>query len=815
VVSTEQATSDGLFLTAIDRAAQGTLDLDALLFEADRLSKVGQTEKLSELYRVWLSATKSPAAYAIWFNFGVVLAERGDAGAEEAYRTAFALRPDFIPARLNLGTHLERVGRTQEALDTWSDILKLDVVDLRNAPDYHVQALNNLGRLLEIKKRFDEAEAALAESLILSPDQPDARQHWIHLRQKQCKWPVNAGPLAMSQERFQHSGSALSTLSLFDDPALQLEAGRRFMREKVRQGEKALARSEGYGHERLRIGYLSSDFCLHPVSLLTVELFERHDRERFEIYGFCASPEDGSPLRDRVIKAFDHFVRIKSLTDTDTAALIRHHEIDILIDLQGLTSGVRPNIYSFRPAPVQMTWLGFPGTTGHSEIDYVISDDFVIPPEGEEFFSEKPLRLPFCFQPSDNQRQVGALPTRAECGLPDHAFVYCCFNNNYKITPDLFEAWMRILSRRPGSVLWLLADTVWCEQNFAKEAERLGISRERLIFASRAAPPDYLARYQLADLFLDTYPFNAGTTANDALWMGLPLLTLSGKSFVSRMAGSLLTALNLPDFIATTLADYEEKAVSFGQSRDNMIGVRRELIDGRQTSRLYDMARFAQDVEAAFQSTVSHWPKGEPLRDADLVVASQKVVLNLDVSRKPVASTLSMFHSAAWREMLIGQPVEERFSTLPDGSFDAIFSAHALPRLYAHEVPSMLQHYHRLLTDEGFAIFTCTDLKAIAARIIADQFQVPMYESPAGPITPLDMMFGHRASIADGHVDMAHRTGFTVASLIDALTQAGFSSVRGLARPQEIDLWVVASKRSRSDDEFARLIEEIFTGIPA
>ena len=815
MVSIEQTMSDTSYLAAIERAATGALDLDALLFEADRLSKAGQTDRLLELYRVWLGATKSPAAYAIWFNYGVVLADCGDSGAEEAYRNAFALRPDFIPARLNLGTHLERLGRTQEALDTWSDILKLDTTNLRNAPDYHVQALNNLGRLLEIKKRFDEAEAALAESLTLSPEQPDARQHWIHLRQKQCKWPVNAGPLAMSQEQFHHSGSALSTLSLFDDPALQLEAGRRFMREKVRQGEKALSSSEGYGHKRLRIGYLSSDFCLHPVSLLTVELFERHDRERFEIYGFCASPEDGSPLRDRVIKAFDHFVRIKALSDTDAAALIRHHEIDILIDLQGLTSGVRPNIFSFRPAPVQMTWLGFPGTSGHSDIDYVIADDFVIPPEGEEFFSEQPVRLPFCFQPSDNQRQVGALPTRAECGLPDDAFVYCCFNNNYKITPELFETWMRILSRRPGSVLWLLADTVWCEQNFVREAERLGIPRERLIFASRAAPPDYLARYQLADLFLDTYPFNAGTTANDALWMGLPLLTLSGKSFVSRMAGSLLTALNLPDFIAADLADYEEKAVSFGQSRDNMLGVRRELIDGRQTSRLYDMARFAQDLEAAFQATISHWPKSEPVRDAGNVVEVQKTVLNLDVSGNPVSLTLPIFHSSAWHEIGIDPTAEVIFDALPDGSFDAIFSAHALPRLYAHEVPSVLQHYHRVLTDDGFVICTCTDLKAIAALIIADQFQTPVYESPAGPITPLDLMFGHRMSIEGGRVDMAHRTGFTVASLIELLTQAGFRSVRGLARSQEIDLWVIASKRQRSDDEFARLIEEIFTRVPA
>ena len=806
VLSDELNAPDQRFALAIARALQGSLDLEALLFEADHLTSRKAFAELISLYRTWLSHTSSPAAYAVWFNFGVVLADSGDTQeAETAYRTSSGLRPDFIPTRLNLGTLLERMGRVEEALACWSDILGLNEAILSASPDHHVQALNNLGRVLEIHKRFDEAEAMLAQSLALSIDQPDARQHWVHLRQKQCKWPINAGPLAMSDDRFQRSGSALSTLSLFDDPALQLEAAKRFMRSKVKQGETPLAPISGYGHKKLRIGYLSSDFCLHPVSLLTVELFEKHDRTRFEIYGFCSSPDDGSPLRARVIKAFDQFIRIKSLSDEEAAALILQHEIDILIDLQGLTSGVRPNIFSFRPAPVQITWLGFPGTSGHSEIDYVIADDFVIPPGSEAFFSEKPLRLPLCFQPSDNQRAVGIMPNRLACGLPADGFVFCCFNNNYKITPELFETWMRILSRTPGSVLWLLADTVWAQQNFIKEAERLGIASERLIFAGRVAPPDYLARYQLADLFLDTYPFNAGTTANDSLWMGLPVLTVSGRSFVSRMAGSLLSALGLPDYIARSLDDYEEKAVALAHSPERISNAKRQLYQARDFSPLYDMTLFARRLEAAYQSAITER------------YGVKKTILNLDPSGHSVVARLPLFQGHEWN---VVEPLSEgSHASLPEpplllsiatGSIEAIIASHNLPRYFSHEVAEILSQYHHLLTDDGFVIAVCSDLKAVSAVIIRDGLFGKIYDSSAGPITAQDLVFGHQESLKNGIVSMAHRTGFTLESLIAAFEQSGFASVRGLTRAEHYDVWVIASKKRLSDAEFAVLAQEIF-----
>jgi predicted O-linked N-acetylglucosamine transferase (SPINDLY family) len=276
--------------------------------------------------------------------------------------------------------------------------------------------------------------------------------------------------------------------------------------------------------------------------MLTVELFELHDRDNFEVYGFDWSREDGSALRQRVIQAMDHFERIHGLSDEAAAQLIRKHEIDILVDLQGQTLGARANMLAYRPAPIQITYLGLPATTGLPFIDYVIADRFLIPEAAAANYSEKPLYMPDIYQVSDRQRLSAQPPTRASCGLPEDGFVFCSFNNNSKFTPDMFHAWMNILRQVPGSVLWLLADNPWAKENILREALANGVEEDRLIFAPRVSPEDYLARYAVADLFLDTYPFNAGTTANDALWMGLPVLTRAGQTFASRMAGALLTA---------------------------------------------------------------------------------------------------------------------------------------------------------------------------------------------------------------------------------------------------------------------------------
>jgi predicted O-linked N-acetylglucosamine transferase (SPINDLY family) len=646
--------------TVMALAVQGALSIGDLFSAAGVLQESGQLPAAIALYEAWITHTPSPLVYAACFNLAVMLSQAGnDAAAEQVLLKAIALNPHFIEARLNLGTLLERGGRPEEALAMWQSILGPGIEpDIKTNPALHVQTLNNIGRLLEIRKRYPEAEAMLARSLHVDPQQSHVMTHWVHLRQKQCAWPVYSGLEHISMATMLEGTSALAMLSASADPAQQLAAARRFVHEKVNAAVAPLTGAHGYGHSRLRIGYLSSDFCSHAVSILTAELYELHDRSKFEVYAFSWSREDGSPIRARVVKAMDHYIRIDALTDEQAARTIRAHEIDILVDLHGLTLGARPNILAFRPAPVQLTYLGFPGSTALPGVDYVLADEFLITPEMTAHFTEKPLYLD-CFQINDRQRAIAPKPTRASVSLPDDAFVFCSFNNNFKFTPELFAVWMNILRRVPNSVLWLVADYPEVRENLWRHAEQAGIDRQRLIFNTRAVPAEYLARYQLADLFLDTYPFNAGTTASDALWAGLPLLTCAGQTFSSRMAGSLLRAVDLAQLITDDFAAYEEKAVELANQPHRIAAMKRQLVANRLTCALFDSPRFVRNLESVLQQVAkpaaprlaapahavhpSEQPAAEPVRIDQIPVVT--VSYNSPDLIEALLRTLRQFYS--------------------------------------------------------------------------------------------------------------------------------------------------------------------------
>ncbi|MBY0235511.1 MAG: acetylglucosamine transferase, partial [Burkholderiaceae bacterium] len=388
-----------------------------------------------------------------------------------------------------------------------------------------------------------------------------------------------------------------------DDPALQLMVAQRFVHEKViKYAGPPLYKQSGKGREgRIRIGYLSGDLRMHAVGFLTPEIFELHDRSRFEVFAFCWSGEDGSAQRARIRSALDQLIPLQGLSDEAAAQLIASMGIDVLVDLQGLTSGARPNILAYRPAPIQVSYLGLPGTSAIPGVDWILADRFVMPPEYLPFCTERPIYLDKCYQSSDRKRPIGATPTRSQLGLPEDAFVYCSFNNNHKYTEPMFQAWMRVLQAVPNSVLWLLADNAKARENMLAHAAAQGVAAERLIFAPRAAPPDYLARFQLADLVLDTFPYNAGTTANDCLWMGAPILTLSGRSYISRMAGSLLTAVGLPDLVTYSVTEYEQRAIQIGQQPARALSYKRYLQEFGRSSALFDMPALVADMEAQFE----------------------------------------------------------------------------------------------------------------------------------------------------------------------------------------------------------------------
>ncbi len=585
-------------------ASVAMLSLPALMNQAAALQAAGQAAQAAQLYQEWIDTSGSPMRHVACFNWGTLLSTLAqEAASEAAYRRALDFAPGFAPALLNLGHVHERRSETEAALTCWRQVFEAEPGPVL---DHQLHALNNSARMLEGLRRYPEAEALMRRSLELRAGQFDVIQHYIHIRQKQCAWPHDLAVGEVTPNQFLLGTSLLAMMGLSDDPALQLLTATRFVHERVaKPGSAVPLHSQTprnlQAEPRIRVGYLSGDLHTHAVGLLTAELFELHDRSRFEIWAFDWTPESQQPQRQRILKSLDHHVRLAGVDDHTAAKLIAEAGIDVLVDLQGLTSGARPGILGWRAAPVQVSYLGLPGTSALPGVDWMLADRFAMPPELLPYCTEKPIYLPHCFQVSDRQRQVAPLPLRSTYGLPEGAFVYCSFNNNHKFTAEMFAAWLRILHAVPGSVLWLLADNDTARANMLDAADAAGVARERLVFAPRVSPPEYLARFQLADLVLDTFPYNAGTTASDALWMGTPILTRAGRTYISRMAGSLLHAVGLPDLVTDSLADYERLAITLGRTPARVASYKRYLAEHARTSPLFDVPQIVRDIESAFE----------------------------------------------------------------------------------------------------------------------------------------------------------------------------------------------------------------------
>jgi len=585
------------FLTAADPAPPllfETATFEQLVNAVDRIGGNRGDPAAIALYRGWIAshAGGTRLLHGAWFNLGVELSRAGAPGeAMLAYRSALALKSDFSPAAINLGLLLEQRGQTDAALQTWDQAIQPAAA--------RTALINQRGRLLEQSGRLAEAEQALRASLLTDPAQPDAVQHWMHIRQKMCEWPI-LGELipGLTRQNLLEQCGPLAALALTDQVAEQHAICDAWLRRKLTPAPERLSPARGYRHDRIRLGYLSSDFCRHAMSYLIAELFERHDRERFEVFGYCITLDDGSDIRRRVIGAFDHFVSLRALSDEAAARRIREDEIDILIDLNGLTSGSRLQILRWRPAPLQATYLGFIGPVPLPELDYLFCDSIVVPPQTAPAYGPRPLYIAEIYQANDSQRTIAAPSSRAKAGLPQDRFVFCCFSNHYKITEAMFAAWMDILRRAGNAVLWLVADNQWSCRNLQLRSVAAGIDPARLIFAGRVDPSEYMARLALADLFLDTSPYNAGTIASDAIRMGLPLMTLWGQSFASRMAGRLLAAIGAGRGIASSLADYVETAVTLANEPQAYAAYKALFTEARWAATIGDIAGFTAEFEA-------------------------------------------------------------------------------------------------------------------------------------------------------------------------------------------------------------------------
>ena len=524
------------------------------------------------------------------------------------YDRALAIKPDFVQALNNRGIVLFALERHDEALASYDRALAL-------RPDY-AEVLNNRGNALSDLGRHEDAAAAFERLLAVRPDYENARGNILRARMQCCDWrdyDRNIAAMVGDVAAGKRAAYPFIFVSASASPGNQLICARTYNDYKHPKVELALWNGERYRHDRIRIAYLSADFRGHAVAYLIAELFETHDRARFDTIAISFGRDSADGMRKRLEAAFDRFIDVRGKSDRDVALLLREMEVDIAVDLAGYTKDSRTGILAFRPAPIQVNYLGYPGTMGAAYVDYILADRIVIPEGQRHFYSESVAYLPDTYQPNDSKRRIGAqTPTRHEAGLPEAGFVFCSFNNNFKITPPVFDTWMRLLRQVAGSVLWLLEDNEAATRNLRREAEARGVAPDRLVFAPRRPTEDHLARHRLADLLLDTLPYNAHTTASDALWAGLPVVTCLGSSFAGRVAGSLLNAVGLPELVTATLADYEALALELARDTDKLAAIRAKLARNRSVFPLFDAARFRRHIESAFVTMWERSQRGEP-----------------------------------------------------------------------------------------------------------------------------------------------------------------------------------------------------------
>jgi len=616
---------------------------EALLKSAVSLHQAGDLAGAARLYEAILRA--SPRHFQALYLLGFIHFQRGQFGqAEQLIGDAIAINPLSPDAFYNRGCALQGLQRHDEALRCFDQAVALKpdydeawtnrgvaLLALRRHADALAsfdcalvlkprdrEALSNRGTTLFELKRYEESGADYEALLSLDRDFAYARGTAVLCRAYCCDWRSLSEDRARLHADVQNGRPALSphaSTLISDSPQDQLLSARNWVQARCPPAAAPLWRGERYRHDKIRLAYLSADFHSHATAFLAAGLFECHDRKRFETVAVSFGPDDKSAMRARLSRAFDRFLDVRENNDSEVAGLLKDMEIDIAVDLKGFTQDARPSILAFRPAPLQLNYLGHPGTMGAPYIDYIVADRMIIPAGHEAFYSEKIVYLPDSYQCNDSRRVLAdEKVTRAQAGLPEAAFVFCCFNRNYKIAPDTFALWMRLLRDVPSSVLWLLEDNPDAGRNLEHEAEAHGIASGRLVFAPRVSAAEHLARHRLADLFLDTQPYGAHTTASDALWTGLPVLTAPGPTFASRVAASLLNAVGLPELIVDSLSAYEAMALHLARHPDALAAMKTKLAANRDTSPLFDTARFTRNLEAAYVAMWQRRQRGEPPR---------------------------------------------------------------------------------------------------------------------------------------------------------------------------------------------------------
>ena len=595
------------------------------------LKKLNKTNEALEQYYKCLSIKPNyPDAHN---NIAIILQEQKHYDkAISHFKKAIIYKPDYFEAYNNLGDLQKEEGKFKDAINSLQKALSInpksttannnlgnvfyELGDFKSAINYFkfalsinpnfVEALNNLGNTFKKQNNLVEAIQCYNNSLSIRPEDENIRMQKIHLQSQICDWKSieQDKDLIPTLGINDQSISPWSALSIEDNPInhrkrseLYAKSKYSFDKQKILQDQFSNAK-----HSKIRVGYFSADFHNFPGMYLMIGLLEHHNRENFEVYAFSYGPNSEDPIRKRIIKAVDQFIDIKDMTDLEILSLCRDKEIDIAIHRNGYTKNNRTEVFSLRIAPIQINYLGYPGTMGTNFMDYIIADQIIIPTEFRDCYSEKIIYMPHSYQPNDNKREISRKKiTKSDMGLPEDSFVFCSFNNIYKITPNEFDIWMNILNQVQGSVLWLLKSNEWAEENLKKEAQKRGVDTNRLVYANKLPHKEHLARLKLADLFIDSFNVNAHTTASDALWAGLPVVTKKGKGFAARVAASLLNAIDLPELITDNNKDYQLLILDLAKNPNKLKIIKEKLNKHRLIKPLFNTKQYTENIEDGYK----------------------------------------------------------------------------------------------------------------------------------------------------------------------------------------------------------------------
>jgi len=610
-----------------------------------------ELKRPKEAIESWNNAIKIKPDFAeAYNNLGNVLNDlkRFDESLKK-YNEAIKIKPNFFEAYSNRGSVLKALNKLEEALNSCNEAIKINpkyaeaynnrgiilaelkqvdaaLENYKNAikinPNFS-DAYNNQGVLLIELKRLDDAKESFESALKINPDSNFLLGRLIATKNNLCDWNSfieNSEKLKNNIEKNKKSSSPFNLLSIYDLPELQKKFTEIFVKEEYPETNSIDPIIKKKPKKKIRLGYYSADFHNHPVSYLIANLFELHDKSKFELIAFSLGPKKNDQMQDRISKAFDKFINVNSKTEKEISILSRELEIDIAIDLMGFTKNNKFRIFINRCAPLQISYLGYAGTTGTKSIDYIIGDKILIPEKYQKNFSEKIIYLPNSFMVNDPTKKISdKIITREEFDLPKNGFVFCCFNKKYKITPNVFEIWMRLLKKIDGSVLWLFEENSTSIKNLKIEASKRDVDEERLIFANRVPLlADHFARHKLADLFIDTFPYTAHSTCSDALWAGLPVLTRMGQSFASRVSGSLLNAIGLNELITNTEEEYENKAFSLATDPNYINEIKNKLYKNRLTKPLFNVKLFTKHIESAYTAIYDRYNKNLPIENIEI-----------------------------------------------------------------------------------------------------------------------------------------------------------------------------------------------------